>query len=297
MNELEKKYGIYNLTPVENYYGMYFKRDDLYKPFEDIPLSGGKVRQCLSLFIDKKDDIESKYSSTVVTGSSVTSPQGIIVSRVCKEFGYRSIVFVGNTNPDNLKKKTLMRNILNMGGEFNCESVLAYNSVIDSTIKRKIEEGLVCFNTGFGINVREGNRHSILDSVAFQVQNIPNNLDYLVVPCGSCIMYSGILLGVKKYHKNIKHVVGVQISGYDRHKDIDSMLNDSSIDYDFRISKDYPYHKEVLVSITKNFHLDRIYEAKTFKYLINHMRDEIRGKSVCLWVVGDSSAVRDNLYY
>ena len=43
------------LTPVDFREGMYWKRDDLYKPFGDYHVNGGKVRQALQLFETKID--------------------------------------------------------------------------------------------------------------------------------------------------------------------------------------------------------------------------------------------------
>lgn len=34
-------------TPVQKVGDYFFKRDDLFAPFNDIPLNGGKVRQCI----------------------------------------------------------------------------------------------------------------------------------------------------------------------------------------------------------------------------------------------------------
>ena len=37
------------LTPVERVGDYWFKRDDYFMPFDDIPVNGGKVRQCICL--------------------------------------------------------------------------------------------------------------------------------------------------------------------------------------------------------------------------------------------------------
>ena len=42
-----------HITPVDYREGIYWKRDDLFKPFGDYEVNGGKVRQALKLFETK----------------------------------------------------------------------------------------------------------------------------------------------------------------------------------------------------------------------------------------------------
>ena len=56
-----------DLTPIEEYNGVYFKRDDLFMPFEDMPISGGKVRQMISLVEDRLVEIKDHYNNTVIS--------------------------------------------------------------------------------------------------------------------------------------------------------------------------------------------------------------------------------------
>lgn len=49
------------LTPVENHNGLYIKRDDLYKPFGDNTVNGGKLRQCYKLV----ESIKDKYDGVI----------------------------------------------------------------------------------------------------------------------------------------------------------------------------------------------------------------------------------------
>ena len=292
------KYHVNELTPICNIGGMYFKRDDLYMPFDDIPLSGGKVRQCISLIGKNLDYIQNECNSHVVTASSISSPQGIITTRVAKDFGLDSTVFVGATNENSLKRHILMNNIINQGGKINYESKMAYDSVLSYNIKQKIEHGEKMFHIKFGLNL-EWDSESILDSIGNQVQNLPKNLDYLIVPCGSCIIFSGIIKGLKKYEIYPKHIVGIQISGYDRTSFIEKILGETHLDYEFLISKDYPYSKHIKHTVGSGegrIQLDWLYEGKAFDYVIKYMKDDIRGKKCCFWLVGNSTPVRTHVY-
>lgn len=297
MTDYREHFRVDELTPVECYNGMWFKRDDLYKPFDNIPLSGGKVRQCICLIGNNEGEIRDDCDGHVVTGTSISSPQGIIVSRVAGEFGFDSKVFVGNTTKESLIKKPLMVNILKQGGRINYESRLAYDSVLNSTIHRKMDEGEKMFHIKFGINL-DKDPESILGSVGAQVQNLPKDLDYLFIPCGSCIILSGVLWGLQRYGVHVEHVVGIQISGYDRTKDIERMLKSVGCEYpyEFEISKDYPYSTEVYHTIVPGFDLDKIYEAKAYDYVLRYYQNRIKDKCCCFWVVGNANPVRSKVF-
>ena len=75
------------LTPVDFREGLYWKRDDLYKPFGDYHVNGGKVRQALQLFETKIDDIKNKHNNGVITAASVHSPQSANIAKVAEKYG------------------------------------------------------------------------------------------------------------------------------------------------------------------------------------------------------------------
>ena len=286
------------LTPVERVGDYWFKRDDYFMPFDDIPVNGGKVRQCICLLNDAREHIVENCGSLVATATGMKSPQGIIVSRVARQLGMESVVFVGNTSLDmitaNPKKYALMSNTLNVGGKINTGCKIAFDNVLQSFIDRwSADNKLNPFRIRFGINMAEY-RDAIIGSVARQVRNLPDDLDYLVVPCGSCIMLSGILTGLEEYGKRVGRVVGIQIAGYDRRKFVETAIG-RGMKYDFRISTDYRYATP-LKKTYNGIGLDWHYEGKAFDYMERHMADEIRGKNVCFWVVGDSTPVRTKVF-
>lgn len=296
--EMYDKYDIYELTPVQVIRGntnVYLKRDDLYKPFKDIPINGGKVRQCLSLLIDNYYNIKDTGNSKVVCASNISSPQGIILSRCGREFGFKTEIFFGGSSFDSARKHTLVKNILEQGGCINTDCRMGYNQVVQSFISKKKQEGDKFFDTGFGFNL-VGQKFSLIDTIAYQVQNLPKDLDILFVPCGSAITFSGILTGLSMYNIKPKRVIGIQIAGYDRTSTIDSIVGKRDINYEFIKAKDYPYNKYVRLSFA-GVRLDRVYEAKAMDYIVRYMGDEIKDKKWCFWIVGDSSEVRDIVFY
>ena len=64
------------LTPVEKHGGIYFKRDDLFRPFSDIGISGGKIRQCLSLIKNNLREIRKYHDGTIVCAAVTKSSTG-----------------------------------------------------------------------------------------------------------------------------------------------------------------------------------------------------------------------------
>ena len=48
------------ITPVQFYDGLYWKRDDYFKPFGEYHVNGGKVRQAIRIFEHKLDEIKIK---------------------------------------------------------------------------------------------------------------------------------------------------------------------------------------------------------------------------------------------
>ena len=290
---------INDITPVDNINGIFFKRDDLYIPFDDIPLSGGKVRQCQCLINNNLNLIRDKYQSTIVSGTGMLSPQGIIISKIANTLGLKSMIYIGNTSKESLQNNILMKNIIfagNGNSYIDLSSRFAYENVLLSTIRGDNQIYGERFLIKFGINLVD-NPDAILDSVGNQVCNLPNDLDYLIVPVGSGVTFAGILLGLKKFGIKPRHVVGIQISGYDRTKLINSILGDTDIEYEFKISKDYNYHHPLKLNINNSdIGLDWLYESKAYEYVYKYMPNIFIDSKVCFWLVGNSTMVRTNLY-
>lgn len=286
------------LTPIEEYHGIYYKRDDLFVPYEDLPISGGKVRQCIELIENQLDKIRNEYNNTVISGVSVGSPQGIIITRVAKEYSVNSILVYGNSTEEKLRKHTIVRNALKYCTRLDDKAGMAYETVLTNRIQQIFnEDKKKYFHIKFGINLDE-DADAIVGSVSRQCENIPNDTEILIVPTGSAIMLGGIIKGVKRFNKNCE-VIGIQISGYDRKKTVWNILNnDTSYNYGFIIDKTFPYSKHLSVNITNNFKLDPVYEAKAWLYMAQHILKDskYKGKKFLFWVVGDSNAVREKDY-
>ena len=288
---------INELTPVERIGDYWFKRDDYFMPYGDIPINGGKVRQCISLLNEAHDKIVKDFNSTVVIGTSISTSMGIMVAREAREHGFRAIAFVGGTKLDlivnNPDKYPLQTNVRVVGGELNADAKLGYYNILDSQIAKWTATNGPAFQVKYPHNLLDYPT-SILGSISNQVQNLPDDLDVLIVPSGACITLSAILLGLERFNKRVGKVVGIQISGFDKRGFVNDVIG-HELPYDFRISKDFKY-----ATPCKRFYngieLDWLYEGKAFDYMEKYMLDEIRGKNVCFWLVGNSTPVRTKVF-
>lgn len=286
------------LTPIETHQvngnSIYFKRDD-YLTLTDIPLSGGKLRQCYSLLSNLKETIQTHHNNTIATATSVNSPQGIIVSAVAHHLGMNTIIGVGGKVDFN-KHPMLMYAHKYFNTDLRILSGIAYTSQLHSEfLKQQTKEHF--YIVKFGINL-ETHSDAILDSIALQAKNLPQDIDNLIIPTGSGITGAGILLGIHKYinkqHKP-KNIIILQIAGNDRRQDINrilaqelGMIDYKRIKYTYIADKTYPYSKHI--KITDPIPLDPVYEAKAYEYALKN--NLLTDKSL-FWVVGNSQPIRD----
>lgn len=271
------KYGVNDLTPIEKYNGIYFKRDDKFQPFKDIPLNGGKLRQAFLLLYYNYIDIKHWCDGHVGSATSMLSPQGIIITRVAKEFGFKTYLAIGGKRDNSL---------ILLAKEIGA-IIKRYNIGYEKTLITMLKQEHKFFMVKFGLNVST-NRSAIINANALQVKNIPDKLDMLVIPVGSGISMAGILAGIKRYKKKVKRIIGIQIAGYDRRDVIDGIVSNTK--YEFYQDKTYPYHKLMSLYININESLDPLYESKAFEYFINNF--DFYRKKVLFWIVGDTTAIR-----
>jgi len=280
------------LSPIEKHGEIWFKREDLFKPFSDFEISGGKVRQCYALVEQNKELIKKEYNSTLITAASIHSPQSPIVARVAKEFGFKSIVGIGNTTVEKAVKEN---KALQYSEEFGAEVVLlsktqAFNNVLYSRLNTLVEETPM-FKILFGYHI-ESNKESIVDIIAEQVSNIPDEINTLVVNLGSAVSFVGIMTGILKYERDFR-VIAIQPFGYDRTKFIDEGIEHMRWEYDYEYHQgNYPYHKKVPAVISDTLELDTVYESKAYHMMLDENIVDPKKENVCYWVIGNANFLR-----
>jgi 1-aminocyclopropane-1-carboxylate deaminase/D-cysteine desulfhydrase-like pyridoxal-dependent ACC family enzyme len=286
MNELLRKAS--ELTPIEEYNGVLYKRDDLFRPFQEDVLNGGKVRQAIKLIHKNLELIKSDFHSNVATTCQKDSPQGLIISRVAKAFDLGCFVGYGNLSRKTLEENKIITQIRLNGGI--AESIInqGFDNAITSRLKKLQQEGKGnnYYIIKFGIDVEQN--PIVIDCIADQVKNLPDELENLVIPTGSGITAGSILRGIKKYKKKVGCVYVVHISGEDRIAKINSIEDNAP--YEYIKGTGYKYSQKVKMNVADGFELDYIYEAKAYDWM-RHNLDLRQGKTL-FWCVGNANYYR-----
>jgi 1-aminocyclopropane-1-carboxylate deaminase/D-cysteine desulfhydrase-like pyridoxal-dependent ACC family enzyme len=281
------------ITPVQFYDGLYWKRDDYFKPFGEYHVNGGKVRQAIKIFEHKLDEIKNKYSNGVVTAASVHSPQSANIAKVANHLGIRCISAVGGTKPENLDKLAMMRLTKYYGSEIRIVAGHGMTAVIHSRMN-DIAKDLNYMPIEMG-ELMEDNPKIIFETTAEQVQNIPDELDNLIVPSGVAIQLAGILIGLKRYNKKVKRIVSVCV-GPTREKKIEGYFNKV---YNMNINEFTPFEMYAhSAAYSKGFdvqvngeYIDDIYEGKAHDWMKKNI--DYKNEKTLFWVVGKRPRIED----
>jgi len=192
-----------DLTPVERIGDYWFKREDLYKPYAFSPANGSKLRQC-QLLVAKNMD---KARNGVITGTSILSPQAVIIASVAKDMGVPCTIYYGGTREDLLPERKYPSLAMSLGADVSIVSKLAYTSVLTARAEEKaLTDGL--FHVRYGFDLRS-NLDVFVESVARQVENIPSEVHNIVITVGSAITLVGLLYGLATYETNIERIYAI----------------------------------------------------------------------------------------
>jgi len=268
------------LTPVENHKGLYIKRDDLYKPFGDNTVNGGKLRQCYKLV----ESIKDKYDG-VISCCSIYSPQAPITSAVANYFGLKAVICYGATNETRLQQLEMPVISKHYGADLRIISTSGIHKILYNKAK-KLAQDENLFVVDYGFNIVDY-PDLMFSAISRQVENIPDNLDNLVITCGSGITTTGVLLGLAKYKKQVKNIYLVATAP-DRQKLINKNLSANNVIAKYTIidlfhQKDFKYETKLYKSFD-GIDLHPNYEAKTFNWLEQNI--DYNKESTLLWIVG-----------
>lgn len=271
---------------------LWLKRDDLHQPFPDCSLNGAKTYQCLSLLQGCIEDIRGKYAGVVYSENYLNSPQGPIVARIAKELGLRCIIPIGSKSLESaVEHHKAARLVQAYGGELDVLCKMPAGPVLKGLAKRKY--GDTAFHVAFGMNALDTRlSHLVLGPVAAQVEafrGLPTETMTLVVPSGSCVVFAGLLLGLARSDIRFKRIVSVQIAGYDRSKQIQTLIGDTTVPaYEHVVDSTYAYQKHLRREID-GVVLDSQYEAKAWDWV---QREVPAHEPVMFYIVGNSNWAR-----
>ena len=244
------------------------------------------MRQAIALLENNYDRIKNQCNETVITATASNSPQGAIIAKTAKEFGLKAIIGVGGCKEHTLYSHYLLQLAKYYGADIRIIAGHAQGKVVESKARQiALKENY--FHIAFGINLND-DAEAIISSTANQVQNLPDNLDNLVITVGSGIIMGGILGGIAKYNKKVKRIIGVQVVHHDRRPTIDKCYK-SVVPFGVRVPYEFyytgiPYDDVVLAHFGDNIPLDVTYEAKVFNWMMKNV--DVKTEKTLFWIVG-----------
>lgn len=243
------------LTPIEEYDGIYLKRDDLYRaPGTDAP--GGKARTCYALAKAFKD----AGAPGLITAGSRSSPQVNIVAQIGKALGLPVRVHTPEGAPGPEVEAALE------AGAVRVAHKAGYNSVI---VGRANQDAAA---TGWGLIPFGMECEEAVTQTASSFHNIVplfnrGLIKRLIVPVGSGMSLCGILEGMNEHFEliNTLPVLGVIVGANPTKR-----LNKFAPLWGFAeklelIPAGVDYHVQIDASIGP-VKLDPVYEAKCAKF-------------------------------
>jgi 1-aminocyclopropane-1-carboxylate deaminase/D-cysteine desulfhydrase-like pyridoxal-dependent ACC family enzyme len=303
------------LTPIQQVGNIMYKREDFFAPLGYNSVNGSKMRQCIWLI---NDFVIRKGARGIVSGSVVGSPQHPMIASICKHYGLGCVITTGTRNIEDHEYLVMAKN---WGAVFHASKV-GYAKTLQSTAfklqkrlyKHEVVETNITVDAKLNSAERIYNFHLI---GSHQVANIPDTIENLIIPCGSCNSVTSILLGLHLHPKpNIKRIYFMGIGnngsndiGYiDRRLESISKVIGSSITNSLKNIKrihhnlngtgycSYSDMMEFSVvdgDIGIDFHPR--YEGKIMNYIAENMSqfEDIWNNKTLFWIVGSNPKLQE----
>ena len=201
---------LYDLTPVEQIGEIWFKREDKFAPLGFGSVNGSKLRQCIWLV---NNWVKKKNIKGVISGSVVGSPQHPFIASICNHFGIGCLIVTGSKNP---LSHVNMQLAAKVGAQFYIAKI-TYARALQS-IAFKLREKIPNHEV-LETNITLDDRLNTPEDIegfhkvgSHQVNNIPQNIETIIIPCGSCNSVTSILYGLAlNKPKNLKHIILIGI--------------------------------------------------------------------------------------
>lgn len=197
---------LWHPTPVEQIGGIWFKREDKFAPLGYHSINGSKLRQCIWLV---NGWVKEKGIKGVISGSVVGSPQHPFISTICKHYGLGCLIVTGSKNYKEHKNMQLAE----MAGAKFMVTNIGYAKALQSKcfqLKDKIPSHEVLeTNITLDDRLNPPERIEAFHKVgSVQTENIPDHIETIIIPCGSCNSVTSIMYGLfNKKPKNLKRVI------------------------------------------------------------------------------------------
>ena len=188
-------------TPWENHQGVWFKREDYFAPLGYGGPNGAKCRQLIHLM---STTLEGK--SHVLSGASLKSPQLSMSTIIGAHYGLPTRLVVGATKPQTMLNHPNPRISAGFGACFEYINV-AYNPALQRKVAELTKPSSLVVKYGITVDHQTAPMEDVLafhEVGANQVRNLPEEVEVLIVPAGSCNSLVSVLLGLSRDSKNVK---------------------------------------------------------------------------------------------
>lgn len=304
------------LTPVEQVGDIMYKREDYFAPLGYTSVNGSKLRQCIWLINDFK---VRKKARGIVSGSVVGSPQHPMIAAICKHYGLGCLITTGTDKIDNHEYLVMARE---WGASFH-NSKVGYAKTLQSNAfklqrrlhRHEVVETNITVDAKLNTPERIYNFHYI---GSHQAANIPDTIENLIIPCGSCNSVTSILLGLHLHPKpNLKRIyfMGIGNNGSNDINYIDRRLDSISKVIGTDILKSLNHIRRIHHNLNGtgfctyadlmefqikdgneviDFHPR--YEGKIMNYIHKNMHnfDDVWNNKTLFWIVGSAPKLEKN---
>jgi hypothetical protein len=297
-------------TPVEKLGKLWFKREDKYAPNGYGSVNGSKLRQCIYLI---QEYAVNANKAGVVSGAVSGSPQHPMVTFVAKQMGLESIIVTG---VGDISKYPYLVMAERLGATF-VNTNIGYAKALNSKAAKIAEQNPQLFHLETNITMDEklnspARLSGFHDVGGLQVMNIPDEVETLLIPAGSCNSATSILHGLAKYGaKNIKQIYLFGIGNYGSSKPsyirdrLSYMQKANKLDYSifqfeeldeapapikvnrFDINgSGYARYEDLMPATYEGIVFHPRYEGKIWNYIQSKGLTELLNDKTLFWVVG-----------
>lgn len=281
------------LTPVELRNGLWYKREDLHRS-EKWGVNGAKYRAAQHLISQAKE----RGADTVVSAASVLSPQSAMAAVVAGENGMFCNVIVGGTTPEKAIKHLSIKVAQDAGATLYGIPV-GYNPALQKAALQMAEMP-GAWRLPYGITTppdsTEEDIEAFLRVGSPQTQNLPDDVETIILPFGSGNTAAGVLYGLHdSAPARLKRVVLVGI-GPDRQdwvagrlKRVGRNLAPEGVEIQHRaLHPVFATYSDRMKETLDGIVMHPTYEGKVVRYLNMSQPGwwAARDEKALLWIVG-----------
>ena len=149
------------------------------------------------------NSVKKDYKS-LLTYCSIHSPQAPITAAVARANGMPCRIVYGGTTRESVAALPMPRLAMKYGASIVLAARSGRHSIF-TPAQKSWRRRKNSFIVQYGINII-GYGDTLLTAVAAQTENLPDDIENLVMTCGSGITATGVMIGLHRYGKRVKRM-------------------------------------------------------------------------------------------